>query len=265
MRRIVLSTALVAVMCVFAIPAQAQLGKSLKKLGKTVSDAAVSTATDLATDIAANKASEKIVQWMDNNNTGATEDSEYYKRLAGLVSPNYITVDGISFNYKVYENPEVNMIGTADGSIRVYTGMMDALEDNELLAMIAVQIGHIVKKDTRDALLSVASEDNATKATTAQLEKLLSFSGEKMGTIVNELLQVPYSDKQNTAADKYALNLLTKNGTPKEGLYSALTKFAEMEKQDKAAEADDADVEASAAYKFNIVSSNNAYRASLVR
>lgn len=264
MKRVILSTAFIAALCVFAFPVQAQLGKSLKKIGKSVSDAAVSAAGDLAADVAANKASEKVVQWMDNNNTVAAEDSEYFKRLAGLVSPKYVTADGVSFNYKVYENPEVNMIGTADGSIRVYSGMMDILEDDELLAMFAVQMGHIVNKDTRDALLDVASEDNATKATTAQLEKLLSFSGEKMGTIVNELLQVPYSDKQNTAADKYALKLLNKNGDSERGLYSALIKFAEMEKQDKAAEADDTE-ELSAASKFITVSSNNAYRASLVR
>lgn len=259
-----LSTALIAVMCVFAIPAQAQLGKSLKKLGQSAADAAVSSAGELAADAAANKVSVKIVTWMDNNNTPVAEDSEYYTRLAELVSPKYITVDGVSFNYKIYENPEVNMIGTADGSIRVYTGMMDTLNNDELLAIIAVQIGHIINKDTRDALMDVASEDNATKATTAQLEKLLSFSGERMGTIVNELLQVPYSDKQNTAADKYALSLLKKNGTPEQGLYSALMKFAEMEKQDKAAEADDT-LEYSAASKFITVNPNNASRASAVR
>lgn len=266
MRKIILSTAFAAVMCVLALPAQAQFEKSLKKLGKSAADAAVTTAGELAADVAANKVSVKVATWMDNNNALAAEDSEYYTRLAGLVSPKYITVDGVSFNYKVYENPEVNMIGTADGSIRVYTGMMDALNDDELLAIISVQIGHIINKDTRDALLDVASEGNATKATTAQLEKMLSFSGDKLGTIVNELMQVPYSDKQNTAADKYALSLLKKNETPEEGLYSALIKFAEMEEQDKAAEADEsAEVEASAASKFIKVSSNNAHRASMVR
>lgn len=265
MRKAILSTALVAVMCVCTISVQAQFGKNLKKLGKSVTDAAAATVGDMAADVAANKVSEKVVEWMDTNNTVAAEDTDYYKRLAGLVSAKYVTVEGATLNYKVYENPEVNIIGTSDGSIRVYSGMMDAFSDEELLAAISIQIGHIVNKDTRDALLKVASEDNATKATGAQLEKLLSFSGEKLGTIVNELLQVPFSEKENEEADKYAYNLLKKNGTPVEGLSSLLTKLSEMEENDKNAEADESgETEMSAASKYILVNSNNAHRASLV-
>ena len=263
MKKAILSTALVAALCVFAIPAQAQFGKNLKKIGKSVTDAAASTVGDMAADMAANKVSLKVVEWMDNNNTIAAEDTDYYKRLAGLVSAKYVNVDGTELNYKVYVNPEANILATSDGSIRIYSGMMDMLNDDELLAAISTQIGHIVNKDTRDALLKVASEDNATKATGAQLEKLLSFSGEKMGTIVNELIQVPYSEKQNEAADTFAFDLLKKNGTSTDGLYSALEKFAAMEENDQKAEEDE-NVEISAASKYIMVNSNNARRASLV-
>lgn len=261
-KKFFLATAFVAIMCIFALPANAQFGKALKKAGKSVTKAVGDAAGDMAADMAANKVSVKIVEFMDKNNTIAGEDSEYYKRLAGLVASDYINIDGMAINYKVYENPEANIIATADGSIRIYSGMMDMLDDEELVAVIATQIGHIANKDVRDALLKVASEDNATKAGTAQLEKLLSFSGDKMGTVINELLQVPYTDDQNKKADSFAFDLLKKNGNDTDGLVSALRKFAELETAD--AEADEEEGELSAAAKFIGVNSNNSLRASLI-
>lgn len=262
-KKLFMASAIFAVLCAFSITANAQFGKSLKNVGKSVSKAAGSVVGDMASDMVANNVSTKIVQFMDNNNTVLQEDSEYYKRLSNLVAKNYISVDGINLNYKIYENPEVNILATADGSIRIYTGMMDLLSDEELLAVISTQIGHIANKDVRDSLLKVASEDNAGKASSAQLEKMLSFSGDKMGTIVNELLQVPYTDDQNKAADNYAFDLLKKNGVKTDALVSALNKFAELEAADKAAENDE-EAELSAAAKFIGVNSNNATRASLI-
>lgn len=255
--------AIVAIMFVFALPANAQFGKALKKAGKSVTKAVGDVAGDMAADVVANKVSTKLVDFMDNNNTIAGEDSEYYTRLSGLVVENYVTVEDLSINYKVYENPEANIIATADGSIRIYSGMMDMLSDEELKAVIATQIGHIANKDVRDALLKVASEDNASKAGTAQLEKMLSFSGDKLGTVVNELLQIPYSDDQNKKADSFAFTLLEKNEGSADGLLSVLSKFAEMEAADKEVESTE-EGELSAAAKFIGVNANNSLRASVV-
>ena len=248
----------------FALPAQAQFGKLGKSLGKVAKDAGgavTAAAGDMAKDAIANKVSTKVVEWMDNNNTVLADDNAYVTRLNKLVSKNYTSVDGLALNYKVYENAEINLLGTADGSIRVYSGMMDALNDDELLAVIAIQIGHIANKDTRDALMKVADGDNASKASTAQLEKLLSMSGDKLGTVVNELLQVPYTEDQSKTADTYAYDLLKKNGSKVAGLASALNKFAEME----AVDADSEETgEYSGASKYNTVNVSSSMRASLV-
>lgn len=264
-KKVFLATALVAVMCALSLPVNAQFGKALKNVGKSVTKAVGDAAGDMASDMAANTVSVKMVEFMDTNNTVAGEDTDYYKRLAKLVGTDYINVDGLTLNYKVYENPEANIITTADGSIRVYTGMMDILSDDELLAVISTQIGHLANKDVRDALLKVASGDNATKAGTAQVEKLLSFSGDKLGTVINELLQVPYSDEQNQKADTFAFDLLKKNKVSTDALVSALNKFAELEASDKAAsESEEEGAEISTAAKFIGVNSNNALRASLI-
>lgn len=263
-KKVILASIMAIAMCALTLPANAQFGKALKNAGKSVTKAAKEVAGDMASDIAATKVSDKIVEFMDNNNNVVAEDSEYYKRLAYLVGKDYVSVDGLDLNYKVYENPEANILATANGNIRVYTGMMDLLEDDELLAVIAMQIGHIANKDTRDNLLKVATGGQAEKAGTAQLEKMLSFSGDKLGSIVNELIQVPYSDEQNQKADTYAYDLLKNKGANTGALSSVLAKFAQLEAADKEA-SESEDGELSAAAKFIGVNSNNSTRASLIR
>lgn len=254
----------------FSIPAQAQfgkkLGKSLEKAAKGAGDAVVAVAGDAATDIAANKVSDKIIDFMDQNNKIADPSSEYYKRLAALVGTKYVSVDGLSLTYQVYETEEANILALTNGNIRVYSGMMDLLSDDELTAAIAIQIGHIVNKDVRNALTKVASEDNATTAATAQLEKMLSFSGDKLGSIINELIQVPYSEDQNKAADSYAYALLEKQGSNVSGLTSLLDKLGTLEESDKVAmESESEEAELSPAAKYIGVNANNSTRASLMR
>lgn len=264
LKKTILATALAAAaMCLCVVPAHAQFGKSLKKLGKSVQDVAGSTVGEMASDMAANQVSTKVVQYMDANNNVVATDSEYAKRLEALVNPKYTSVDGIALDYKVYQSDEINILACANGSIRVYTGMMDALTDDELVAIIAVQVGHIANKDVRDALLKIANKDNASNAGGAQLEKMLSFSGDKLGSVINELIQIPYTDEQNQKADIYACNLLEKNGSDASALTSCLKKFAEMEENDKAAESDET-IALSGASKFTAVHANNSTRASLI-
>ena len=247
----------------FIFSANAQLGKSLKNVGKSVTKAVGDAAGELAADAAANQVSANVIAWMDNNNNLAPGDSEYFARLASIVTP-YVNVDGLVFNYHVYLTPEINILACADGSIRIYSGMMDILTDDEILAVVATQIGHIVNKDVRNSLMKVATGNNAGNATAAQLEKMLSLSGEKMGSVVNELIQIPYTDNQNKAADKYAVVFLESNNKESEALISALSKFAILEENDRMAEEDDT-IEISFAAKYTKVNSNNAIRAQLLQ
>jgi putative metalloprotease len=247
--------------------ANAQFGKALKNIGKSVTNTAGSVAGELALDAAANTLSANIVVWLDNNNRVSADDSPYTTRLASIVGEKYVIVDGLALNYKVYENPEFNILALPDGYIRVYSGLLDALEDDdEVLALIATQIGHIVNKDARGNLLKAANKDQAGNAATAQLEKLLSLSGEKLGTFVNELIQVPYTEEQNKTADKYAATLLKDNGKSTDALASILTKLGELETNDtEAVQSEDVNATISPAYKYNRVSANNTLRASLVK
>jgi putative metalloprotease len=250
----------------FTFNANAQFGNVLKKATKSVEKAATAVAGsavgDIATDLTLNTLADNIVAYMDKNNVVAADDSPYTVRLASIVGENYVNVQGAGYYYKVYENPEINIIGCADGCIRVYSGLLDAFTDEEVLGIVATQIGHIANKDARGALLKITKKDQTGNAASAQLDKLLT--GEGLGTFVNELLQVPYNDEQNKAADKYAVALLKQNGKDASGLVSALTKLAELEENDKLVGEEDF-VELSPAAKYIRVNSNNESRVNLIK
>lgn len=93
------------------------------------------------TDAQVVQLSAQSVAEMDAKNKIA--GSTYSNRLGKLLSG--VTVDGLKLNFKVYDTPEINAFACADGFIRVYSGLMDVMDDNELMAII----GHVVHQDQR--------------------------------------------------------------------------------------------------------------------
>ena len=63
------------------------------------------------------------------------DNGAYAKRLARVMS-GINEIDGIPINYKVYKTSDINAFACGDGSIRVYSGLMDVMDDEELTAII---------------------------------------------------------------------------------------------------------------------------------
>ena len=94
--------------------------------------------------------SKEAVDWMDENNPVADETTEYGARLKKLTE--HIQVDGLPLNFKVYDVIDVNAFACGDGSIRVFSSLMDLMTDDELMAIIGHEIGHVVHTDVKDAM-----------------------------------------------------------------------------------------------------------------
>ena len=148
-RTILLSMALVAGV---SLNASAQFkigGKSIntKKLVNAASDAA--KAVTLSDEDVAAMAREYI-QWMDTHNEIAGPETAMGQRLANLTKD--IKVEGLDLNFKVYNVIDVNAFACGDGSVRVCGGLMKIMDDNEVLAVIGHEIGHVVHSDSKDAM-----------------------------------------------------------------------------------------------------------------
>lgn len=130
--------------------ASAQFGKKIN-LGKALQAGkdVVSAVTLSDADIA--NMSKEYMTWMDTHNPLTKPDTEYGKRLEKLTG-HIKEVDGLKLNFGVYEVIDVNAFACGDGSVRICAGLMDVMTDEEVMAVVGHEIGHVVHTDSKDAM-----------------------------------------------------------------------------------------------------------------
>jgi len=84
----------------------------------------------------------------DSKHRVASAGSSYNTRLRKLVT-GYSQRNDHTFNFKVYQTKEINAFAMADGTIRIHSGLMDLMIDEELLFVIGHEVGHVVEKHSR--------------------------------------------------------------------------------------------------------------------
>ena len=95
----------------------------------TLSDAEIKTLSDKA--CAQSDSQEKI----------AAPGSKYDARLQKIAKSLGGTVNGQKASYKVYITKDVNAWAMANGCIRVYSGLMDMMSDDEVMGVVGHEIG----------------------------------------------------------------------------------------------------------------------------
>ncbi len=76
--------------------------------------------------------SDQACKEMDSKATLSPASSEYSKRLSKIAAALGDNINGQPVNYKVYETKDVNAFAMANGCIRLYSGLMDIMNDNEV-------------------------------------------------------------------------------------------------------------------------------------
>ncbi|MDE7466761.1 MAG: M48 family metalloprotease, partial [Muribaculaceae bacterium] len=138
--KLILSAALIVAAGTSA-SAQFNLGKAVKA-GSQVVQALTVTDEQMAAY------AKESVDWMDTHNKVSDPDSEYTKRLNRLTE-GLTEADGLPLNFKVYEVIDVNAFACPDGSVRVFSSLMDIMSDEELLGVIGHEIGHEAKHHSK--------------------------------------------------------------------------------------------------------------------
>ena len=121
-------------------------------------------------------------------------------------------VEGIPLNFKVYYVIDVNAFACADGSVRIFSSLMDIMSDEELLGVIGHEVGHVAHKDSkngfRTALLTSALKDGIS----SQGGKAAALTESQLGDLGEALVNATYSQKQEREADDYGYEFLKKAG-----------------------------------------------------
>ena len=178
-------------------------------------------------DADAAQLSKAAVTKLDAENTVAGPTDPYTVRL-NRVFGKHTKNQGFVLNYKVYKLNEVNAFATADGSVRVYSGLMDIMDDNELLAVIGHEIGHVANSDTRDAIKTSYKKEALIGLAASQSEKVAAITDSQLGKIGSSMIDSKHSRKQESEADEFSYNFMKSNGYNVNAVASAFSILAKM-------------------------------------
>ena len=174
--------------------------------------------------------SQQAVKQYDSQNQ--VDSGVYHNRLKKLLSK-VTEVEGIPVNFKVYKSNEINAFACGDGSIRVYSGLMDIMDDGELMAVIGHELGHVVHKDTRNAMrkayLTAAARDVVNAA-----GSIGALSKTQLGDLAEAYVSSQFSQKQEFAADDYGFQFSTGRGFSKYSMATSLEKLVKISGSSKA-------------------------------
>lgn len=220
-------TLLCALLFIAPLPYTAQADAQLK-LGKAVGAIKKGVEAVTLTDNQMAQYVKESVEWMDKNNPVPDENNEYTKRLRRLTA-DITEVEGIPLNFKVYDVIDVNAFACPDGSVRVFSSLMDIMDDDQLLGIIGHEIGHVAKHHSKKAfkteLLTGAAKDAV--AATGGIAGALSESS--LGELGQSLIGAKFSQKQEKEADDYGYEFLKSNGKNPWGMVMSFEKLVELE------------------------------------
>ena len=173
------------------------------------------------------KLSKEAVHKMDSTNTVAGPKDGYTLRLNRIFGK-HANEKGLVLNYKVYLTKDVNAFATADGSVRVFSGLMDIMDDNQLLAVIGHEIGHVANHDSRDAMKAALRKAALVGAVSSQSDKVAKLTDSQYGQLANAIIDSKYSRKQESEADDFSYDFMKRNGYNVNAVESAFTILANM-------------------------------------
>jgi len=155
--------------------------------------------------------SREAAEEMDHLNKVGSASNKYAKRLSRLTKglENY---DGLKLNFKVYLVTDINAFAMPDGSVRVFSSLLDIMEDDELMSIIGHEIGHVKFKHSYDQMRT-AMVSHSTMS-------LLGQSGGNVGIAVNSelgqmtyrFINAQYSQSDELESDAFSVAFLRRQG-----------------------------------------------------
>ena len=167
---------------------------------------------------------------LDKQNT--IDTGTYSTRLKKLMS-GITQVGGLPLNFKVYKTNEINAFACGDGSIRVYSGLMDVMTDDELIAIIGHEIGHVVHQDTKNAMKK-AYMTSAAADIVGAAGSVGALAQGMIGNIAETFVSAQFSQKQEYAADDYGYQFAIDHGHSPYSMSNALQKLVSLSKGSQA-------------------------------
>lgn len=204
------------------LPIQAMaagLGSLLKSSGSDLIKAGTLSERDVITQ------SRSAVKSIDASKSSDPAAAKYSDRLNRIVSRiDLPKIKGVEFNFKVYKSApdDLNAFATPDGSIRFHSALMDSMNDDEVLAVVGHEIGHVVKKHSFKQIRKSLLTSAAMRGVASQSD-VGSIAYNNAGGLADQFLNATFSRGDELGADGYSLKILKQTGAPLESMGSAIS------------------------------------------
>lgn len=166
---------------------------------------------------------------MDAKSQVAPAGSKYAARLTSVMQGMPSSINGQPVNYKVYMTKSVNAWAMANGCVRVYSGLMDMMDDDELRGVIGHEEGHVALGHTKKAMQTAYATSAARQLAGASGGTVADLSQSQLGDLGEKFVNAQFSQSQESAADNYSFDLLTEHKMKREGLVTAFQKLAKLD------------------------------------
>lgn len=170
---------------------------------------------------------EEAARLTDSKNRLAAPSSDYAKRLERIAG-RHLEADGFRFTCKVYLSPEINGFAMADGTIRIYSGLMDMMTDGELRFVLGHEMGHVVRKHIRKKMQMAYAASALRKGIASQGNTAGAIAASQLGGFTEMLVNAQFSQQEEREADDYGATFLKQHAYGPEHAVSALRKLATL-------------------------------------
>lgn len=215
------------------LSANAQLGGKLKKgLGAATKAVQAFTLTDeqMAEYV------KEYTAWLDANNPVCSVNDPdpgvkaIAERLENIIA-NAPDIKELNLDIKAYHVVDVNAFACPDGTIRVFAGLMELMDDDEILGIIGHEVGHIVHKDSKEAFRKALLTGALKDVVAASSDKAAVLTDSQIGTLAQAFTTAQYSQKAEYAADRYGYEFLKRSGKDAKAMASALRVLVKLQEE----------------------------------
>ncbi|MGQ7249054.1 M48 family metalloprotease [Halomonas sp. V046] len=167
---------------------------------------------------------------MDAESRIAGPDSSYGRRLSTIADNLGHQVDGQPVNYQVYLIDEPNAWAMANGCVRVYSGLMDMMNDNEIEGVLGHELGHVALGHSKSAMQTAYLASTARGAMAASGNAAATaLSSSQLGDLGERFINAQFSQSQESDADDFSFDLLGERDISRQGLETAFEKLASLD------------------------------------
>ncbi|MBY0355430.1 MAG: M48 family metalloprotease, partial [Rickettsiales bacterium] len=171
-----------------------------------------------------NKLSADSAHQSDTENELAAAGSPYDQRLQHIAR--YINIPNRPLTFKVYLTDQVNAFALPNGEVRVFSGLMDKMNDQELLFILGHEAGHVVHKHAHKEMQLAYAASGARQIAASNMGQVGQLAASELGELTEAFVNAQFSQSQEEQSDDYGAALLrTYRLDPKVGA-TALRKLA---------------------------------------